>query len=255
MTRAPYIAATLALGAWLALGGSAAAAPQYVGSEPAAGAEMHEAPNEVSITFSEPLDASSEIKVFDECDRRLDDGNTLVDLNPTTMRVGIDLKPSGPYKVAYDATGVAGVTGTTSGTFKFVVHGGPGCDGGGAHDHHDDDDHDGKHDHNGGHDDHGGKHDDHGGSQDDHADHGADAGHSTHSAPTDDGDHGEHAAGPGGNGGGSPDNNKDEEPQTFTRGESPFPKLEPDDWAVFVGLGLAIALGAGGGVFLRATES
>jgi methionine-rich copper-binding protein CopC len=225
-----------------------------VDSEPPDGAEVHEAPDEVSITFSEPLDASSEIKIFDECDRRLDDGNTQIDLNPTTMRVGIALQPSGHYEVKYEATGVGGVTGTTTGAFHFVVHAGQGCDGD-RHHHDDDDDHDGKHDDHDGKQD--GKHEDHDGKDDDHVDHDGGDDHSTHPTTTDHGDHGDgthddHAAGPQ-DGGGGPSDKKDEGPTTFTRGESPFPKLEPDDWALYVALGLAVALGAGGGVFLRAT--
>jgi methionine-rich copper-binding protein CopC len=106
----------------------AAAQPRKVSSDPSAGETRHHAPDRVRITFDEPLDDSSEIKVTDRCDRRLDDGNTRVNLNE--MSVGIVRKPSGTYHVSYKATGVGGATGTRFASFQFEVHMGPSCDGG-----------------------------------------------------------------------------------------------------------------------------
>lgn len=251
MKRSCAAAAALALGAWVALAASAAAsaAPEYVNSEPGDGEEVHEAPDQVSITFSEPLDSSSQIEVFDECGRRVDNGDTQIALTQTTMSVGLDAKPSGHYEVDYTATGVAGVTGTTKGSFHFVAHAGPSCDGGGGgHDHDNDDGEHGdrhendQHEHGeGGHE--GGAHE--------HTDTGDD--HAAHADGTHEDGHDDHAAGAG------PDSRdgdgvsaKRNPPPNLARGESPFPRLEPDSWAVFVALGICVVLGAGGGVALRA---
>jgi methionine-rich copper-binding protein CopC len=137
------------------------AAPQRLSSDPEPGAELHEPPSEVFISFSEPLDESSEIRVIDECDRRIDDRDTRVSLNEVT--VGIEHGPIGTYTVAYKAVGV---TGTAQDAFTFtVLHGGPSCDGsGGGHGGHGD----------GGGDDGGG----HGGH--DMGDDGGDGGHGGH---------------------------------------------------------------------------
>ena len=108
--------------------GAAAVAPTYVSSEPSDGEELHQAPDRVEVTFSEPLDESSELSVEDSCGRRVDDGNVSID--GSTMSVGIALKPSGHYQVDYTATGLAGVTGSTDGGFHFMVHFGDKCGGG-----------------------------------------------------------------------------------------------------------------------------
>lgn len=100
-------------------------APTYVSSQPEDGEEVHEVPEKVEVTFSEPLDESSELSVKDSCGRKVDDGDVAIDGN--TMSVGISLKPSGHYQVSYSATGVAGVTGSTEGGFHFMVHFGEPC--------------------------------------------------------------------------------------------------------------------------------
>jgi methionine-rich copper-binding protein CopC len=251
--KRPHAAVALAFGVWVALAASAAAsaAPEYVDSEPGDGEEVHKAPDQVSITFSEPLDSSSEIAVFDECGRRVDNGNTQIALTQTTMSVGLDAKPSGHYEVDYTATGLAGVTGTTKGSFHFTAHTGPSCDGSG--DGHDHDGDDGKHD---GHDNKNGqhKHDD-GGHEGEAHEHTSDAGddHAAHTDGTHEDGHDDHAAGAGPNKRDGPGQDvKRNPPPNLARGESPFPRLEPDSWAVFVALGICVVLGAGGGVALRA---
>lgn len=121
----------------LMLAGSAGAAeraPQYQSSEPADGEELHQAPSEVTVTFSEPLDASSQLAVTDECGNDIDDGAT--EVFGTDMTIGIRATPSGKYRVDYQATGIAGITGTTRGRFSFVVHAGKSCDGAGGHEGH-----------------------------------------------------------------------------------------------------------------------
>src|SRR5687767_1723726 len=104
-------------------------APEYVESEPSDGATMHQAPSEVIVRFSEPLDESSTMEVRDECGSKIDDGNVVVSLQE--MSVGIAEEPSGPYKVNYYAKGIRGLTGQTTGSFTFTVHAGAACDGGG----------------------------------------------------------------------------------------------------------------------------
>ncbi len=104
-------------------------APQYVSSEPSPGEKVHEAPREVSVTFSEPLDRTSSLAVVDECGRRIDIRDT--DVRANKMSVELARFPSGKYVVAYKATGLAGVTGTNSGSFAFRVHAGRSCDGNG----------------------------------------------------------------------------------------------------------------------------
>lgn len=157
-----------ALLAW----GSAAAAPQgagpaYVASDPEPGEERQSPPDEVTITFSEPLDDSSQAQVLDACDRRIDDRASEVFANE--LSVGIATTPAGEYRVFYEATGVGGATGTTRGAFGFEVTTGPSCGGNGGH----------------------GGHDPNGGGQQGDGDHG------NHSGEGGDGDHGEHGAGPG----------------------------------------------------------
>lgn len=122
---ASTIGAVVALTALWA--GPASAAPTYVSSEPADGERVHKAPEEVSVTFSEPLDPSSTLEVRDDCGRRADDEDVRVENN--TMTVGMAVAYSGTYTVLYEAVGLAGLTGTTEDDFNFTVHMGPGCDG------------------------------------------------------------------------------------------------------------------------------
>lgn len=122
------ITAAFLVGLMAAPAGASTMAPTYVSSEPSDGEDLHRAPDRVEVTFSEPLDESSELSVKDSCGRRVDDGRVAVDGN--TMSVGISLKPSGHYQVSYTATGLAGLTGSTDGGFHFMVHLGEKCDGG-----------------------------------------------------------------------------------------------------------------------------
>lgn len=262
---------------------AAAVAPSYVSSDPSDGEELHRAPDRVEVTFSEPLDASSELSVEDSCGRAVDDGNVTIEGN--TMTVGIALKPSGHYEVSYAATGLAGVTGTNNGGFHFMVHLGKACDGGGGHS-----GHGGKNKGGGG--DGGGQHEGHGGGGGEGEHEGGSGGHSGsgHSSPTGgsgahSGGHmsstdapahsGGHAAGSGserhgkrhgkghgkgrghgkGHGnhkGAAPDNSGTDEtgaPPPLAAGDGQ--PLAPDGQAVMLALGLSLALGAVGGWFLR----
>lgn len=252
-------------------------APQYVSSQPSDGEELHRAPDRVEITFSEPLDESSELTVEDGCGRTVDDGAVTVDGN--SISVGIALKPSGHYQVSYSATGLAGVTGTSEGGFHFMVHLGPKCsgDGGGGHDGHGGrKNEDGKGE---GHDGHGGNsggggHD--GGGSEDHST----SGHDTTAGTTHDDDHmatsdhsmsgggehrksGEHGKrhsrdkGHGGTHGKhgdqpQPSDDTGEDP-TFAAGDGA--PVEPDGRAVLFALAFSLTLGCVGGWFLRVSAA
>jgi methionine-rich copper-binding protein CopC len=110
-------------------------APGYVSSEPEDGAMLDHPPEQVEVTFDEPLDPESTLRVEDECGRQVDDGNVTV--QATQMTVGIELTPSGDYTVTWLAKGIAGATGQDTGSFSFMVHHGPACEGdGGGHEGH-----------------------------------------------------------------------------------------------------------------------
>lgn len=100
-------------------------APTVRSADPPPGSQMHKAPAEVTLTFSEPLDPSSTMSVRDSCKQQIDNGAVVINL--TEMRVGIQDTPSGVYKVAFTAVGVGGVTGETSDSYTFTVHGGKPC--------------------------------------------------------------------------------------------------------------------------------
>ena len=107
--------------------GTSQAPPSKIDSEPAEGAELHQAPDKVSITFDQPLDPSSQISVENHCGARADDRHTRVTGNSMEVDLGSDF--AGTYHVSYFAKGVGGVTGQQSGAFTFSVHMGPSCDG------------------------------------------------------------------------------------------------------------------------------
>ncbi len=246
----------LAVGAWAAgpLVGAASAgllAPEYVSSEPERDAMMDEAPSEVTVTFSEPLDPSSVMTVLDECGNDIDDGPATVQL--TEMRVGIAKTPSGMYKVVYRAVGIGGVTGTTGGNFEFMVHDGKPCAGKKTHDHDDDDD----------------KHDEHPDDDSDHSDHDMsstdhDMGSTDHDMGSTDHDSTGHDMGSMDHGsgktqedhGGNHPRNHEKDPpladvnQTLAAGPEVGP-LRADGQAMLIGLGLALAVGILGGWLLR----
>ena len=255
------VAGAFALVLWAAA--PALAEPQRLGSDPEPGAELHEAPERVSIEFSEPLDESSEIRILDDCKNRLDAGDTTVNLNE--MSVGVAKKPSGTYLVQYLA---AGLTGTATESFTFtVLHAGPHCDGGGGHGGHGDGDGDGdgkkKHE---GHrrDDDGKRHEEHGrdggGEHDRHDDDmSGSGGHSMHDGGRDGGDrhdghdkkkkkHGHRDDGKHGN---HHKGGTDDDDLPFAGPEDLVPTDIPDGGTVLIALGLASIFGALGGWVLR----
>lgn len=130
MMRRLSIASSIAVGI-LALAPFSAAlasqAPQYISSDPAGGAELHEAPSSVSVSFSEPLDADSELHVF-ACGKRVDAKDSAVTLNE--IEVSLASGPTGKYEVHWTAVGFGGITGTSEGSIGFSVgHGKVTCDG------------------------------------------------------------------------------------------------------------------------------
>lgn len=106
--------------------------PIFVASDPEAGAKMPNGPQEVEVTFSEPLAPSSQLRVVDECKRLIDDGSTIVTAN--SMKTRLKKTPSGTYTVYYRAKGPGGLSGETTGSFQFVVEKGRSC---GIHEGHD----------------------------------------------------------------------------------------------------------------------
>lgn len=244
----------------------ALAAPQRLSAEPEPGAELHEPPAEVRLTFSEPLDESSEIRVFDECKRRLDDGSTVVELNE--MSVDLKLGPTGVYRVVYLA---AGLSGSTQEAYQFtVLHGGKSCDGSsGGHGGHDGDgDGNGGGGGDGGHGGHGGSGS---GSGDDHDGHGSGSGPGDHdgmdhdSTDNDSMEHGtmkrhggDHKAGHDRHGKKHGKHGKHRAGDDPARGDRGLPAqaagdpfAEPSATALFGALGFAMLFGLLGGWVLR----
>ena len=245
---------------------AALAAPAVVDSSPADGAEEHEAPDSVSITFDIPLDPSASlIKVVDECGRQIDAENTTVQLNE--MSVDIAKKPSGLYKAFYHAAAPAGATGTSNGSISFTVHGGPACgpeakthhQGGGSGTDNEGGGHDGHQSgsggHNGGHDDSTSHTTDASGSTS-HTDHSSATGHTT---PLAGGNHTAHGkahqrnVGHGKHGSGN---------ASVASGNGPGPRAAGGDefalndgQAILVSLGVCLLLGVAGGWMIRTTQA
>lgn len=249
------VLALLVAAAWSAA--PAFAAPVVLSSDPEPGETLLQAPGEVSITFSEPLQDESRMQVRDECGKRVDDGAVDIELND--MSVGIARKPRGEYTVVYAAVGVSG---STSGGYVFTVQAGPACDGGtGGHEGHDGGGgDDGSGDPHGGHGG-GGDGDDHDGTehgragthpgdhaQGDHAqrDNGRHQA-SGHKGDDRDGKHGDHHR--------QADEGNDGDEGVLAGGPTSAPATVPTGASVLVALGLASAMGALGGWVLRVSQS
>lgn len=252
-----------------------AMSPTYVSSQPSDGAKLDEAPEQVEVTFDEPLDQSSELRVDDECGRRIDGGDVTVQAN--MMSVGIAQSPSGTYRVTYFARSLGGVTGQETGIFSFLVRGGPSCGpkAGGGHEGHGDGKGDGgkgsggKHD--GGHQD--GSSDGHPGSGGGHQsggpehskmDHASKGDHSSMNHKKGSGKHGsgkhrsgKHGSGPGAKGAHGLldilDQNEREAEGALAADEGAFPA--PDGRAIALALALSVLMGVLGGWFLRVSAA
>lgn len=105
----------------------ALAAPAVLTSDPAEGEQFTAPPDYVTIDFSEPLQAASAIKVLDECGLKVSIGKgDITGALTNQLTATIDEAPHhGTYTIRYVATGV---TGTTVGKIRFVVHDGVPCD-------------------------------------------------------------------------------------------------------------------------------
>lgn len=265
-----WIACLLALIAAAFFASPAQAAPKYKDSEPGAGSSVQTPPGIVSITFSEPIDESSTMSVANACGAKVDGGH--VDVNFDTMRVSLDERHySGTYTVSYTATGLAGVTGTTRGSFAFQSAEGHSCEDHGnkkkKHDDHKDGDNDRHGDHDdkkAGHDDHDdgtdGEHNDHTavGENNDHS--GGMSSHTNHSSMTNSSGHNSHesASGSHGNqghgknhGGGNGNEHSGHGNPEGEFASGPLPSIPADAQAVLIALALCAGMGIVGGVFLR----
>jgi copper resistance protein C len=90
-------------------------------TEPAVGSQIHSAPTQVKIWFTEKLEpALSKIQVFDTSGREVDKRDVKTDQsNAALLMVSLpELKP-GNYKVMWRAVSVD--THVTTGTFTFVL--------------------------------------------------------------------------------------------------------------------------------------
>ena len=263
------------------VGAAQASAPSYLSSQPSDGEALHQAPDRVQVTFSEPIDGSSELTVEDSCGRTLDDGDVVIDAN--TMSVGIRLEPSGHYIASYVAKGLAGgLTGETEGKFHFEVHSGTPCDknGGRGHKDHDNDRDDEKQGRHG--DNKKGRHGGDGGGSgnEDHSSMSDASGSSADSGTTGTDDAG-HAAmsGAGGGSGGQGGQHGNKKVEGHGQDEGPggghgdlldlvnhpdgrtqaagaaAPFGAPNGTAVLLALGLSLGLGVLGGGFLRVSAA
>jgi copper resistance protein C len=110
-----------AASAFLSLTGATAtfAHAHLVSAVPAAGGALHNAPNEVTLRFSEKLEPSS-VVVRDSTGKQVDKGDATVD-KTDRMVIRVPLQPLEPgvYKVEWKA--VSADTHKVSGDFTFKV--------------------------------------------------------------------------------------------------------------------------------------
>jgi methionine-rich copper-binding protein CopC len=89
-------------------------------ASPAVGSTVASAPREVSLTFSQNLEAAfSSIQVTDASGTRVDQGKPQISGN--TMRIGLKSLSQGTYRVRWQALSVD--THKTEGSFTFTVGG------------------------------------------------------------------------------------------------------------------------------------
>ncbi len=119
MNRRSLIAATALL---LSGARTAHAHARLRSASPAPGDMLNAAPKEVSIVFSEALEAKfSSIEVRDAKGTRFDDGAAHGGADAKTLVVGLKPLSPGDYTVAWHATSVD--THKTEGSFTFMLHG------------------------------------------------------------------------------------------------------------------------------------
>jgi methionine-rich copper-binding protein CopC len=89
-------------------------------ASPVVGSTVTSAPREVSLTFTQNLEAAfSSVQVTDANGARVDQGKAQISGN--TMRVGVKSLPQGTYRVRWQALSVD--THKTEGSFTFSVGG------------------------------------------------------------------------------------------------------------------------------------
>lgn len=130
-SRLLYIMAT-SICLTLAAASPALAHTEVVGTDPAEGASLQRAPEEVSLTLDGPVEAEfSPLEVYDERDERVDLDNARLGQDGTNLT--IDLEEGlggGRYTVEYRYTGVDGHP--IEGSYDFSVSGDPAPDSPGA---------------------------------------------------------------------------------------------------------------------------
>jgi methionine-rich copper-binding protein CopC len=90
-------------------------------ASPLVGSTVRTAPHEVTLTFTQNLEAAfSSVEVTDSSGARVDQGKAQIRGN--TMRIGLKSLPAGTYRVRWHALSVD--THTTDGSFAFSI-GGP----------------------------------------------------------------------------------------------------------------------------------
>lgn len=114
--------AVVALAAVLAVASPAAAHDELVGSSPAAGADLTEAPAEVTLTYSAAIMAEgATVAVFDASGRNWAEGDPVIDTNTLTAPLADGL-PAAGYVVEWRVVSSDGHP--ISGTVPFTVGGG-----------------------------------------------------------------------------------------------------------------------------------
>lgn len=101
-------------------------APMYITSDPQAGSTVSSAPSKVTVTFSQPLDASSKLRVIDRCGERVDSRDANITLNQISVSLHA-MAPSGKFIVLYTAVGPQGLTGATTNGYTFTATDGMAC--------------------------------------------------------------------------------------------------------------------------------
>ncbi len=107
---------------WWAVPQEVSAHANLASSDPAPNTELDEAPAQIIIWFTEPIEPTlSSIRVLDASGQQVDEGNSVVDdLNPLVMSVGLGEVPDGTYTVAWK--NVSTVDGhRVRGSFVFAV--------------------------------------------------------------------------------------------------------------------------------------
>lgn len=108
---------SLVLAVAVATAGPAAAHAELTGTDPPAGAQLERSPEEVVLTFTEPVEAQTgALQVYDGDGERVDDGDVRRD--GSTVRLPVDLDDGG-YVVTYRVVSVDGHP--ISGGFTFRV--------------------------------------------------------------------------------------------------------------------------------------